>query len=255
MTVRRPDLALLPCSSGTSGLPKSVMLTHRACVANVVQQRAAVPFTADDRVLAVAPFFHATGFGVVANGVLDGGGTVITMPRFDIEQMLGLIESHRITAAVVVPPIVLALAKHPAVDRYDLSSLRFLACGAAPLGAELQQACARRLGCPVVQGYGMTELTAGVAIWPVGPPVRPGAAGRLLPGVQARVVDLGTGADVPPGRDRRAVAGAARRRCPATSATRRPPRRPSTPTAGCTPATSGGSSPTARCSWSTGSRS
>ena len=175
------------------------MLTHRACVANVVQQRAAVPFTADDRVLGVAPFFHATGFGVVANGVLDGGGTVITMPRFDIEQMLGLIESHRITAAVVVPPIVLALAKHPAVDRYDLSSLRFLACGAAPLGAELQQACARRLGCPVVQGYGMTELTAGVAIWPVDLPVRPGAAGRLLPGFEARVVDLGTGADVPPG--------------------------------------------------------
>ena len=160
------------------------MLTHRACVANVVQQRAAVPFTADDRVLGVAPFFHATGFGVVANGVLDAGGTVVTMPRFDVEQMLGLIESHRITATVVVPPIVLALAKHPAVDRYDLSSLRWLACGAAPLGGELQQACARRLGCPVVQGYGMTELTAGIAIWPVDLPVRPGAAGRLLPGVR-----------------------------------------------------------------------
>jgi acyl-CoA synthetase (AMP-forming)/AMP-acid ligase II len=153
----------------------------------------------DDRVLGVAPFFHATGFGVVANGVLDGGGTVITMPRFDIEQMLELIQTHRITAVVVVPPIVLALAKHPAVDRYDLSSLRFVACGAAPLGGELQQACARRLGCPVVQGYGMTELTAGVAIWPVDLPVRPGAAGRLLPGFEARVVDVGTGVDVPPG--------------------------------------------------------
>jgi acyl-CoA synthetase (AMP-forming)/AMP-acid ligase II len=199
VAVPAADLALLPCSSGTSGLPKSVLLSHRACVANVVQQRAAVPFSVDDRVLGVAPFFHATGFGVVANGVLDGGGTVITMPRFDIEQMLELIETHRITGAVVVPPIVLALAKHPAVDRYDLSSLRFVACGAAPLGGELQQACARRLGCPVVQGYGMTELTAGVAIWPVDLPVRPGAAGRLLPGFEARVVDVGTGVDVPPG--------------------------------------------------------
>ena len=193
------DLALLPCSSGTSGLPKSVLLTHRACVANVLQQRYAVPYSEQDRVLAVAPFFHATGFFVVANGVLYDGGTVVTMPRFDLEQMLEMIQTYRITATVVVPPIVLALAKHPAVDRYDLSSLRWLACGAAPLGAALQQACARRLGCPVLQGYGMTELTAGIAIWSVGLPVRPGAAGRLLPGVQARVVDPVTGADVPPG--------------------------------------------------------
>jgi acyl-CoA synthetase (AMP-forming)/AMP-acid ligase II len=193
------DLAMLPCSSGTSGLPKSVMLSHRACVANVLQQRSAVTYSQDDRVLAVAPFFHATGFAVVANGVLDAGGTVVTMPRFDVEQMLGLIERHRITATVVVPPIVLALAKHPAVDRYDLSSLRWVACGAAPLGAELQQACAARLGRPVVQGYGMTELTAGIAIWPVDVPVRPGAAGRLLAGLEARVVDLATGADLPPG--------------------------------------------------------
>ena len=152
------DLALLPCSSGTSGLPKSVLLTHRACVANVLQQRYAVPYSEQDRVLAVAPFFHATGFFVVANGVLYDGGTVVTMPRFDLEQMLEMIQTYRITATVVVPPIVLALAKHPAVDRYDLSSLRWLACGAAPLGAALQQACARRLGCPVLQGYVMTVL-------------------------------------------------------------------------------------------------
>lgn len=196
-----PDApALLPSSSGTSGLPKSVVLSHRACVANVVQQRAAVPFGEHDRVLGVAPFFHATGFSVVANGVLHGGGTLVTMPRFDIEQMLTLLQEHRITGTVVVPPIVLALAKHPAVDRFDLSTLRWIACGAAPLGPDLQQACARRLGCPVVQGYGMTELTAAVALWPVDRPVdRPGAAGRLLPGVLARVVDPATGADLPAG--------------------------------------------------------
>ena len=193
------DLALLPCSSGTSGLPKSVMLTHRACVANVLQQRAALPFRATDRLLGVAPFYHATGFGVVANGTLHAGGTVVTMPRFDVEGMLGLIEAHRITATVVVPPIVVALAKHPAVDARDLSSLRWVACGAAPLGGELQQAAARRLGCPVVQGYGMTELTAGIALWSPSIPVRPGAAGRLLPGVQARVVDPLGGADLGPG--------------------------------------------------------
>jgi len=126
------DLALLPYSSGTSGLPKGVMLTHRACVANVLQQEGAIPFRADDRVL--APFFHATGFGVVANGALHAGATLVTMPRVDVEQFLGLIEQYRITAMIVVPPIVVALAKHPTVARSDLSSLRWVGCGAAPLG-------------------------------------------------------------------------------------------------------------------------
>ncbi len=193
------DLALLPYSSGTSGLPKGVMLTHRACVANVLQQRAAMNLGPADRSLAVAPFFHATGFGVVANGALHAGAAVVTMPRFDVEGFLGLIEDHRITGMVVVPPLVLALAKHPAVDRYDLSSLRWVGCGAAPLGAELQEACARRLGRPILQGYGMTEVTATAAVWELDTPVTPGAAGRLLPGVRARIVDVASGADLGPG--------------------------------------------------------
>jgi acyl-CoA synthetase (AMP-forming)/AMP-acid ligase II len=192
------DLAMLPYSSGTSGLPKGVMLTHRACVANVLQQNAAIRIGPADRSLAVAPFFHATGFGVVANGGLHAGAAVVTMPRFDVEGFLGLIQDLRITGMVVVPPIVLALAKHPAVDRYDLSSLRWIGCGAAPLGAELQEACARRLGLPVMQGYGMTEMTATAAVWELGTPVTPGAAGKLLPGVRARIVDVATGADLGP---------------------------------------------------------
>ena len=105
------------------------MLTHRACVANVLQQQRAIPFGDDDRVLAVAPFFHAAGFGVVANGSLHAGATVVTMPRFDVEQFLGLIQQHRITAMIVVPPIVLALAKHPAVDGTDLRR-----CGGSAAG-------------------------------------------------------------------------------------------------------------------------
>jgi acyl-CoA synthetase (AMP-forming)/AMP-acid ligase II len=193
------DLALLPYSSGTSGLPKGVMLTHRALVANVLQQECAIPFRDDDRVLAVAPFFHAVGFGVVANGTLHAGATLVTMPRFDVAQFLELIERYRITATIVVPPIVLALAKHPAVDDADLRSLRLVGCGAAPLGAALQQAAAERIGCPVLQGWGMTEMVAGGAIWRLGTPIVPGAAGMLFPGVDARVVDLADGTDLPPG--------------------------------------------------------
>ena len=192
------DLALLPYSSGTSGLPKGVMLTHRACVANVLQLRAAIPSGPGDRMLAVAPFFHAVGFSAVANVTVHAGATVVTMPRFDLEGFLGAVQEHRISSVVVVPPIVLALARHPAVDRYDLSSLRWVVCAAAPLRAELQQACARRLGRPVLQGYGMTEVTAGAAVWDLDTPVRHGAAGRLLPGVQARIVDPATGTDLGP---------------------------------------------------------
>jgi acyl-CoA synthetase (AMP-forming)/AMP-acid ligase II len=195
-----PDaLALLPYSSGTTGLPKGVMLTHRACLTNVMQMRAAMPVTPDDRVLAVPPFFHAVGFIVLAGPALLSGATLVTLPRFDVAGFLAALQDHRITQTVVVPPIVQVLAKHPAVDDYDLSALQFIGCGAAPLGAELQQACAQRIGCPVLQGYGMTEATAGVALWSRGTPVVPGSSGRLLPGVRARVVDADSGADCDPG--------------------------------------------------------
>ncbi len=99
---------------------------------------------------------------------------------------------------VIVPPIALALARHPAVDRYDLSSLRFVGCGAAPLGKEIEEECEARLGCAFQQGYGMTEATAGIAISTMAEPERNvhGQAGILLPGTEARVVDPETGADL-----------------------------------------------------------
>lgn len=193
------DVALLPYSSGTTGLPKGVMLTHRALVANVVQTLAAVPAAETDRALAVAPFFHAVGLSVIANTALHRGATVVTLPRFDVAAFLGAIAEHRITQMVVVPPIILALAKHPAVDSFDLSSLQWVGCGAARLGAELQQACADRLGCPVLQGYGMTEATAAITLADASRPLVPGSSGLLLPGVEARIVDLQTGADREPG--------------------------------------------------------
>jgi acyl-CoA synthetase (AMP-forming)/AMP-acid ligase II len=203
---QRPDepidpeaLALLPYSSGTTGLAKGVMLTHRACLTNVVQMLTVLPSGPADRVLAVAPFFHAVGLIVLAARALCGGATLVTLPRFEVTGFLAALQDHRITQTVVVPPIVHALARHPAVDQYDLSSLEWLGCGAAPLGAEMQQACARRIGCPVGQGYGMTEATAAIALWHAGTPVVPGTSGRLVPGVAARITDPATGADLAPG--------------------------------------------------------
>jgi acyl-CoA synthetase (AMP-forming)/AMP-acid ligase II len=100
-------------------------------------------------VLAVSPFFHIMGMTVVMIGGLSRGATLVTMPRFDLEQFLDAIQEHRVTTTIVPPPITSALAKHPLVDRYDLSSLRLLITGGAPLGAEVQQACAMRLDCRV----------------------------------------------------------------------------------------------------------
>jgi acyl-CoA synthetase (AMP-forming)/AMP-acid ligase II len=193
------DLAALPYSSGTTGLPKGVELTHANLAANVRQSQAALGFRADDVVVGVAPFFHAIGLNLILPCSLRAGATVVTMPRFDLAGFLEVIQDHRVTCTVVVPPIVLALAGHPLVDRYDLSSLRFIGCGGAPLGAEVEQRCADRLGCLVAQGFGMTEGAATFAIAPLEAPRR-GSVGRLLPGTQARIVDPERGADLGPGR-------------------------------------------------------
>ena len=193
------DSAALPYSSGTTGLAKGVELTHTQLVTNLRQAQAVLGLREDDVVLAVAPFFHAMGFNILLACSLAAGATVVTMPRFDLEGFLQAIQEHRATFTIVVPPIVLALANHPLVDSYDLSSLRALGVGAAPLGAEPEQRCAERLGCMTVQGYGMTETTALVATGPLHAPRR-GSVGRLVPNTEARIVDPDSGADLGPGR-------------------------------------------------------
>ena len=131
------DLAVLPYSSGTTGLPKGVMLTHKNLVANLIQIQDAFEISEDDVLIGVLPFFHIYGQTVIMNQGLWSGATIVTMPRFDLDQFLDLIQDHGISQVFLVPPIVLALAKHPAVDECDLSSVETVMSGAAPLGAEL----------------------------------------------------------------------------------------------------------------------
>src|SRR5688572_22485679 len=153
------DLAVLPYSSGTTGLPKGVMLTHANLVSNLVQIQDAFPIEPDDVLVGVLPFFHIYGMTVIMNQGLWAGATIVTMPRFDLDQFLGLIEEHGVTRAYVVPPIALALGKHPAVEGRNLSSVRTIMSGAAPLGAELIAQVAERVDCDVIQGYGLTETS------------------------------------------------------------------------------------------------
>ena len=152
-------LAALPYSSGTTGNPKGVMLTHRNLVANVAQIRPLHGMQPDDVVLAVLPFFHIYGMTVLLNAALHARARLVIMPSFDLGEFLGNIAEHKCTIAFIAPPVAVALAKHPLVDEHDLSSLNVVMSGAAPLDADLGHAVAKRLSCKVVQGYGMSELS------------------------------------------------------------------------------------------------
>jgi acyl-CoA synthetase (AMP-forming)/AMP-acid ligase II len=194
------DLAALPYSSGTTGLPKGVMLSHRNLVANLIQANEALTVCEDDAMVGCLPFFHIYGMTVIMNLGLRSGATIVTMPRFDLPQFLELIERHRVSVGFVVPPIALALAKHPAIDDADLSSLRFLMSGAAPLGPELVGAVEARLGCMVGQGYGMTETSPVTHTIPMSPEHnRVGTVGPPLRGTECRLIDPESGADVAAG--------------------------------------------------------
>ncbi|MEV7341613.1 4-coumarate--CoA ligase family protein [Streptomyces sp. NPDC093544] len=186
------DIAALPYSSGTTGIPKGVMLTHRSIATNLAQLWQSVPMGPGDRILAVLPFFHVYGLTALMNAPLKHGATVVVLPRFDLETFLAAIQKHHINALYVAPPIVLALAKHPAVAQYDLSSLKYIISSAAPLDAALAAACSRRLGLPPIgQAYGMTELSPGALVVPLdaeNPP--PGTVGKLIAGTEMRIVSL-----------------------------------------------------------------
>jgi len=188
------QVVVLPYSSGTTGLPKGVMLTHRNLVANLAQCDAMISYEDGDSGLAVLPFFHIYGMQILMNGMLANGVTVISLPRFDLLQALDLVQEHSITHFFAVPPMILALAKQPVIDNYDLSSLKFVLSGAAPLGADLAEAAASRIDCEVVQAYGMTELSPATHVTPAGG-YRPGSVGLTVPNVDARIVDPDSGED------------------------------------------------------------
>lgn len=189
-----PDSTLvIPFSSGTTGVPKGVVLSHRNVTSNMLQLRALDKPKDHASFLVPLPFFHIYGMvpGLLYLTYIQK--KMVFMPGFDLVKFLELIQKHKTTQTFTVPPIILALAKHPTVDKYDLSSLEVINCAAAPLGEDIQKLCAIRLKCGVKQGWGMTELS------PVGTVCLDeystdierikGKSGMLVYGTEARVMD------------------------------------------------------------------
>jgi len=194
------DLAALPYSSGTTGLPKGVMLTHRNLVANVCQCVPIEGIQPEEVTVGILPFYHIYGMTVILSMALRCGATIVTMPKFEMDDFCALVQQHEIESAYLVPPIILGLAKQPIIDNYDLSSLDYVTSGAAPLPVSVAEQCAERLGCMVKQGYGMTETSPVTHLVPRDEPGTPiDSVGRLVPMTEARVVDVSTGGDVEPG--------------------------------------------------------
>lgn len=190
-------IAALPYSSGTTGLPKGVMISHRNLVANVEQSRQAIVVGEGDRVLAFLPFFHIYGMTVLLNLAVRQRATLVTMPKFDFVEFLRVMQDHKCSNIFIAPPVAVALAKHPLVDQYDLSSVHTVFSGAAPLDGQLAQAVADRLGVRVIQGYGMTELSPVSHVIPSDrADLSLSSVGFTLPNIECRLIDPATGEDI-----------------------------------------------------------
>lgn len=190
-------VAVLPYSSGTTGIPKGVMLSHRNLVANVAQCRINIDLRNTDRVLAVLPFFHIYGMTVLLNLALKQRATLVTMPRFDLVQFLTNIQTYGCTYLYIAPPIAVALAKHPIVDEFDISSVHTVFSGAAPLDGETAEIAGRRLNARMMQGYGMSELSPVSHAMPYTRDDIPvSSVGTILPNIVCRLVDTETGEDI-----------------------------------------------------------
>jgi acyl-CoA synthetase (AMP-forming)/AMP-acid ligase II len=192
----RTDVAALPFSSGTTGLSKGVMLTHRNLIANVLQFDIG-HMHEDDVLVCVLPLSHIYGITAIQNIALALGVTTILLPRFDIDQLLDVMVRHRVTYAPLVPPVLLEMVKNPRFASLRLPHVRILFSGAAPLSPEVSEAAAQRFACDVVQGYGMTEASPATHMTPARPhESRHGSVGWPLADTEVRLVSTEHGGDV-----------------------------------------------------------
>ncbi|MBA0595010.1 hypothetical protein Gorai_011892, partial [Gossypium raimondii] len=200
------DVVALPYSSGTTGLPKGVMLTHKGLVTSVAQQvdgeNPNLYFHSEDVILCILPMFHIYALNSIMLCGLRVGAAILIMQKFEIGLALELIQKYKVTIAPIVPPIMFTIAKSSETDKYDLSSVRMVKSGGAPLGKELEDAVRAKFpGAKLGQGYGMTEagpvlaMCLGFAKEPF--EIKSGACGTVVRNAEMKIVDPDTGSSLP----------------------------------------------------------
>ncbi|KAJ1260187.1 hypothetical protein BS78_10G213300 [Paspalum vaginatum] len=197
------DVVALPYSSGTTGLPKGVMLTHRSLITSVAQQvdgeNPNLHYRPDDVLLCVLPLFHIYSLNSVLLAGLRAGCAIVIMRKFEAGALVELVRAHAVTVAPIVPPIVVEIAKSPRVGAEDLASIRMVMSGAAPMGKDLQDAFMAKIPNAVLgQGYGMTEagpvLAMCLAFAKEPFQVKSGSCGTVVRNAELKIVDPDTGA-------------------------------------------------------------
>lgn len=202
VAVAPDDLAVICYTSGTTGKPKGALLTHRNFMANCDQINRLEKFRVgpDDITVLVLPLFHIYGMNVGMNAALRAGGTIVLILRFEPVAVLEAIQRHRATVFLGAPPMYVAWVNTPTLGDYDLSSLRNVNSGAAPLPKEVLTRFEQISGVQIQEGYGLTETAPVTHTNAAAPAVKPGTVGWPLPGVEARIVDE-QDRDVPQGQE------------------------------------------------------
>ncbi|KAL2652730.1 hypothetical protein R1flu_020858 [Riccia fluitans] len=213
VSISPDDVCLLPYSSGTTGLQKGVMITHRSMVSNLCQTlcQRQTRFSVEqllphETILGLMPFFHIYGISGIGCAQFRSRGTVVVMERYEIRRLLQVLIDYEVTFAPLVPPIILSLVKSPILEEFDLSALKLrgILCAAAPLRFDLQQAFEEKFpGVLMSQAYGLTEyscatmsfspLMDGVNIMPA----KQGSVGVIMIGTKVKFLDPSTGRSLP----------------------------------------------------------
>jgi acyl-CoA synthetase (AMP-forming)/AMP-acid ligase II len=168
-------------------------------VANTITRQPLLPNLDDDVTVTASPFFHIGGINIL-QATLHAGATLVIMPRFDLRTFLQILQDYRATRVNFPPPIALALSRHPMLAEFDLSPLRLILWGTAPMAEAVARVCRERLGVRVKQCFGLTEGSGLTHVVPSEAEDRPGSAGVPLPGTEYMIVDVATGTALPPGR-------------------------------------------------------
>jgi long-chain acyl-CoA synthetase len=195
----KEDIAAIEYTGGTTGFPKGAMLTHYNLVANAIQNAAWLGWSDKDIIIGVLPFYHSWGACTCVNSPIYAGSQVITLPRFDVEELFRTIESEKATVLYGAASMFTMLVSSPLIEKYDLSSLKYVKAGAMPMPPEIKERWEQLTGVRMLLGYGLSEACPETHDSPL-QRVKSGTIGIPIMDTDARIMDEATGeTELPPG--------------------------------------------------------